>query len=233
MGPQTMAKKDIHKIDNWLIRMGWLAVAGLLFTNSCTSSFEVDGVTALFGSPMFAMVAAGAVVLLVVGYAIRARENRVLAVWNILDHATEVSVVDLSTSTGFSPDFLGSAVRTINRQPGCFYVWDDAAGVIVDGRMRSRIVLVDSCQSCGANVNMQVSLDMLVAPACEHCGGPVALGDLNRLKLDRVDAIRAQAQTETSFSVLLFVCLLIVAWPAAVVYAVWASGAVDNLFKRS
>jgi hypothetical protein len=227
-----MAKKDIHKIDNWLIRMGWLCVASLLFTKGCTDTFADLAALDLILSPMFAMVAVGATALLVVGYSIRARENKVLVVWDILEHATEVSIADLGNSTGFSSEFLSSAIRTINQQPGCYYVWDGAAGVIVDGRMRSRVVVVGECESCGANINSHVSLDLPTAPACEHCGGPVVTGDLNRLKLERVDALRTQESTKQEFSVLLFVFLLIVFWPAAVAYAVWASGAVDNLFKR-
>ena len=156
-----MARKDIHKIDNMLVRTGWLAAIGLLLAESCAPEREAADVATAslpLGLPLMSLaVGIAAVVMLLVGYTIRARENKVVAVWDILEHATEVSVSDLERSTGFSRKFIEDAVRTINRQPGCYYVVDDDNGTIVDGRMRSRIVLVEQCQSCGAQVNMQIS----------------------------------------------------------------------------
>lgn len=230
-----MARKDIHKIDNLLIRTGWLGMVGLLLAEGCSSAPAPEDValgSMALAIPVVSLVlGVAAIVMLLVGYTIRARENKVVAVWDILEHATEVSIADLERSTGFSRPFIEAAVRTINRQPGCYYVVDDDAGTIVDGRMRSRIVMVEQCQSCGAHVNMQISIDLPKAPACAHCGAPVATGDLNKLKLDRVDALRESAAKRGEFSVVLFIVLLILFWPLAVIYAVWASGAVDNLFK--
>ncbi len=228
-------KKDIHKIDNWLIRTGWLVVIGLLFTNGCTAAADDKGVMDLASSMTTFTFAIGAVVLLIAGYSIRRHENRVVAVWNILDHATEVSIAELERSTGFARPFIESALHTINRQPGSYYVFDPEADTIVDGRMRSRILVVKQCENCGANVNMQVSLDLPQAPTCGSCGSPVTTGDLNQIKLAQVRELRAaeEAKNNKTFSVLLFVVLLLVFWPAAVVYAVWASGAVESLFKQS
>ncbi|MEM7406837.1 MAG: hypothetical protein AAF458_16180, partial [Pseudomonadota bacterium] len=231
-----MASKDIHKIDNLLIRTGWLTAIALLVAEGCSSDSPTDGVT--LGSmaiaiPVLSLVlGVAALVMLVVGYLIRSRENKVVAVWDILEHATEVSIADLERSTGFSRAFIEGAVRTINRQPGSYYVVDDDAGTIVDGRMRSRIVMVEQCQSCGAHVNMQVSIDLPKAPACAHCGAPVASGDLNQLKLDRVDALRESSRKKGEFSVLLFVVLLILFWPLAVVLAKRASGAGHHQLKN-
>jgi hypothetical protein len=227
-------KKDIHKIDNWLIRMGWLAVVSLLFANGCTSTFEDKSALELASNPTFIVFAVGAIVLLSVGYAVRRRENQVTAVWNILEHTTEVSIAELERSTGFARPFIQNALHVINRQPGSYYVWDDMADVIVDGRMRARILVVKQCESCGANVNQQVSLDLPKAPACASCGSPVTAGDLNKMKLDQVRELRVaeEAKKQHQFSVLLFIVLLLVFWPAAVAYAVWASGAVDSLFKQ-
>ena len=176
-------KKDIHKIDNWLIRAGWLVVIGLLFTNGCTAAADDKGVMDLASSMTTFAFAIGAVVLLIAGYSIRRHENRVVAVWNILDHATEVSIAELERSTGFARPFIESALHTINRQPGSYYVFDPEADTIVDGRMRSRILVVKQCENCGANVNMQVSLDLPQAPTCGSCGSPVTTGDLNQIKL--------------------------------------------------
>lgn len=229
----SVSKKEIHRIDNWLIRCGWLAFASLLFANACTDSFDGRSLAMLVFDWRFFAVALGGMFCLVIGYVIRGRENRVLAVWNILEHATEVSVAELQRSTGFTRTFIDKAVRIINRQPGAYYVFDDANDTIVDGRMRSAVVVVDHCGACGAPVNTRVSLDLPVPPACPHCAGPVLSADMNQLKLERVDALRAQCAARSKFSVLLFIVLLFLFWPAAIVYAVWSSGALDGLLKTA
>ena len=205
----------------------------LLLTNACTDSFDGTQVGTLALDWRFLAVALGGTFCLMVGYTIRGRENRVLTVWNILEHATEVSVAELQRSTGFTKPFIDKAVRIINRQPGAYYVLDDANDLIVDGRMRSQVVVVDHCDACGAPVNVRVSLDLPAPPACPHCAGPVLSADMNQLKLERVDALRAETASKSKFSVLLFVVLLFLFWPAAIVYAVWSSGALDGMLKSA
>ena len=48
-----------------------------------------------------------------------------------------------------------------------------------------------------------------------------------------VDALREESPDKHKFSVLLFIVLLFVFWPAAVAYAVWTSGALDGMFKSA
>ena len=84
-----MSKKEIHKVDNWLIRGGWLAFVSLLFTNACTDSFDGASLGTLVLDWRFVAMALAGTVCLVVGYSIRGRENKVLAVWNILDLSPE------------------------------------------------------------------------------------------------------------------------------------------------
>jgi hypothetical protein len=226
-------KQDIHKIDSWLIRCGWLAFVSLLFTHACTDSFDGANAGTLVFDWRFLAVALGGTFCLTAGYSIRGRANRVFTVWNILEHATEVSVAELQRSTGFSKPFIDKAVRTINRQPGAYYVLDDDNDTIVDGRLRSQVMVVAHCDACGAPVNTRVSLDLPSPPACPHCRGPVLSADMNQLKLERVDALRAQTASKSKFSVLLFVALLFVFWPAAIVYAIWSSGALDSMLKSA
>ena len=71
-------------------------------------------------------------------------------------------------------------------------------------------------------------------PACTHCGGPVKAGEISALKKEMLESLRDKSlRPKRPFSVLLFIVLLVVFWPVAIVYAVWTSGAFDGLLSRA
>lgn len=227
--PHLPVKHDLHKIDGYLVRLGWLVLAAGLVSTGCTP----DRAVAL-GQGWFTWAAlATAVPMLVVGYVIRRKERRVATLWDILDQVAEVPVDELVRNTGLGRPFIREALAIINAQPGAYYVWNPQTDVIVDGRLRTRWMVVDSCASCGAPVNLRLTLELSEPPACAHCGAPVVEDDLNRLKLEALREIRASSRPEKDFSVLLFVVLLVIFWPAALGYALWKSGLVDGWLART
>ena len=228
--PGCVVKRNLRTTDDWLIRIGYLILGGSLLASGCSDSFDSQGV----GPIGQLLVFSAALVTLTAGYSLRRDERKITQVWNILEHSAEVHIDELSHATGFSKQFLLRAVRMINGQPDTYYVWDSTAGTIVDGRMRARIHVVEQCESCGAKVHAEVPLDASIIPACTHCGGPVKAGEISALKKEMLESLRDKSlRPKRPFSVLLFIVLLVVFWPVAIVYAVWTSGAFDGLLSRA
>jgi hypothetical protein len=227
-----LVKRNLYEFDDWLIRAGYLVGAWALIAPSCSGgAFPTSAFTSLWS--LVAM--ACAVVVLVAGYAVRADERRIVRVWDILDHTREANVEELGASTGYSAEFLRRAVHVINRQPGSYYVFDDANGVIVDGRMRTRHHVIERCDSCGAKVSAQVSLDLPSMPACSHCGNPVSTRSMSELKLERMDELRrTTVQIGHKFRWWLFLLLFLLSGGlAAVIYALWTTGLFDRMLGRA
>lgn len=222
-------KRNVYRIDDWLIRAGGVALAVGLLAYGCSD--VPDGAAVLDVWQYLLLI--GGVVMLMVGHVVRRDERQIARVWRILDQCTEVRIDELQQATGHSRTFLLRALRTINGQPGAYYVWDDAAGTIVDGRMRSHVVVVERCESCGAAVHAKLSMDIPAVPTCDHCGAPVTAKDLNRLKQEQVQALRAElARPVHQLSIPLLLLLLLIFWPAGVLYALWSTGVFDQLLSR-
>ena len=170
--------------------------------------------------------------MLPLGYFIRAKESRVIILWDILDTVTDVSLVELERSTGFKRHSVLEMLAVINAQPGAYYVHDLETDQIIDGRLRTEVIHVDTCANCGAPINERVSLALATSPACAHCGGPILDKRFNELKLSTLAKIRSRRPSRHRFSLVIFVILLIVFWPAGVAYAIWKSGLVDGWLAR-
>ena len=219
-------KRDIHKVDNYLIRLGWLAVViGLL-----SYAFSTD-VQATDPWVLWTPLAAGAL-MLPIGYLIRAKERKVIVLWDILDTVSDVRMGDLESSTGFRRPFVLEALAIINAQPGAYFVHEVETDRIVDGRLRTELMAVEACAGCGAPVNERVSLMAESIPGCTHCGAPVLNQDINALRMAALREIRGRPGAGHGFSIVLFLILLLVFWPAALGYAVWKSGVVGGWIAR-
>jgi len=169
------------------------------------------------------LAAAGA--MLGVGYHVRRRENQALAVWNILERASEVSAAELAHSAGITHERLRSVIALINAQPGAYYVWDPGSDRVFDGRLSERVAQLDTCSSCGARINQTVALHLGDLPKCSYCGAAARDEDLQRLRREALAEIRDDAApAKGEFSIVIFVLLFIFFWPAALVYALWKSG---------
>ena len=74
-------RRDIHKVDNYLIRLGWRALlGGLLFL-----AFPPEPSASSPRSWMSWVALPAGALMLPSGYLIRAKERKVLVLWDILD----------------------------------------------------------------------------------------------------------------------------------------------------
>jgi hypothetical protein len=215
-----MRRKNLHLIDDALIVIGWIffVLASLVLLGA-----GVEGDTGGIGAGLFLGVVSAA--MLVPGYRLRKKENRVIAVWRILESALEVHVPELMRATGFPRDEIEDAVRVLNGRGLAYYVHDATRDVLLDGRLRTSVVHVDQCPNCGATIHADVALDLSRPPVCRYCQHAVGTEHVARLKRQLMDDLRAApappvpAVPGIQFSVPLFVCLVLCFWPAALVYA--------------
>jgi len=222
-----MQKKDIYKIDNLLINIGRFVLVISLLNVGCSMSANTLGND--WGA--LAIGISAAISLLVTGGFIRHRENQIIAIWNILEHSTEVPVQELMHNTGFERAFIQDALLLINRRGKAYYVWDKKSDIIVDGRLRTTLLAMPKCDNCGATVNQTLTLDFSQRPTCFYCGKSVTTEQINQLKIEALDKIRASTLVATTkgFSLWVFVVLFVVFWPAGVGYALWKADVVKRL----
>ena len=218
-------KKDLHWIDNVLIRSGWIMLAVLLTLGSLVALASGS----VWGGVVWAGGVLAAIAAIVAGMVIRAKENRVIAMWSILENAVEVPVRDLEQNTGFDRAFIEESLRLINNQGLGYFVWDRKSDTIVDGRLRTTLITVASCPACGAQS---------VVPRCDYCDRAVSVAHLNRLKTELINQIRPDAhlvpmqraeEQAPDFNIILFALLFLTCSPLGIVYAVWKSGVLGKI----
>ncbi len=119
----------------------------------------------------------------------------------------------------------------INRRGRGLYVWDRDTDMIVDARLNQGMILVETCDRCGARVGKKFPVSLERAPQCPYCGNPLSMerwNDLKRRVIDEVTTIDIKARqadagqpanSSAGFSRLVFFILLLIFWPAALVYA--------------
>jgi hypothetical protein len=207
-----MSEKNLRRLDDVLITTGYGSLVVALFVAAASHNLFVR-----------LLVVCGPLVLLIVGYRVRAEEKKMVAIWSILEQTLEVSVPELERSTGFGRGLILQTVRDINAQGLGYFVHDLKADRIFDGRLRSQMVTVESCSSCGARVDATFEADLSTAPVCRFCGSAFSAGELNRLKLDLLSQLRTAPgpipSGRKTFSIGVFVALMLCFWPAAIVYA--------------
>lgn len=166
------------------------------------------------------------VALLGAGWALRRRERRILAIWSLLRQNALLSVPALVANSAFERSDVERAVRVLNTRGLGHYVWDTRSDTIQDGRLPASQRSIDKCESCGAAVSVQVPFAAREAPRCPYCHGPVCVDALDDRRWEALEALRDEARTRTgragagSFSLGLFLVLLVCFWPAALLYAV-------------
>lgn len=226
-----MQKKDIYKIDNLLINIGRIVLVISLLNVGCSASAD----TLDNDLPSLLIALSAAMSLLVTGSFIRRRENQIIAIWNILEHSTEVPVEELVHNTGFDRAFIQHALLLINRRGNAYYVWDKKNDVIVDGRLRTTLLAIPKCDNCGATINQTMTLDASQRPTCFYCGKAASTHQINQLKSEAIDKIRQKAppiEKNKGFSIWVFLLLLIIFWPAAVGYALWKADVMQKLWGK-
>lgn len=228
--------RNIYTIDDTLIRAGYvflvfslLGVAALA-RNWATIPDEKKPVSAT-------LVAAAAIptaIFLTMGYLFRKRERIIASILGRLELALETSIQSLMASTGHSRAAVEHAVDVINRRNLGFYVWDRNSGVIADARLNRTMVSVDSCAHCGSKIGTTFPALASEIPECPYCGTPLDVSHWNALKFKAIESIKNEKQPTAGvngpgprggaaaqdFSIGLFVILLMLFWPGAVIYAV-------------
>lgn len=225
-----MIKKDIYKIDNLLITIGRILLIFTLISTGCSMSSN----SLIQNWASWALPLSAAISLLVVGGFIRRKENQIVAIWNILEHSTEVPMQELVRNTGFGRPFIQQALLLINRRGNAYYVWEPENDIIVDGRLRTTLLSAPQCSNCGGTINQTLTLDLNQRPSCPYCGKMVSTGQINQLKSEAIDKIRTAVATKETkgFSIWIFIILFVVFWPAAVAYAMWKSDTLQELWGK-
>lgn len=222
-----MARPNLLRIDDLLLRAsGWLAF--LWAVGSVTGlALAAEGERGLAGTVALILLAATAPIgLVVAGSKLRRRERRAWALHKLVDDHVELPASDLLRSSDFSPATLDRAIRDLNNAGAAFLVWDRKADVVQDGRLRSARIHVEECGSCGAKVSIALHVGQVSAARCPYCRDPLAAASLMEEKARLIEELDADpappsSHTKSSFSVPIFVVLLLLFWPLGVGYALW------------
>jgi hypothetical protein len=238
----SRGNRDIHKIDNVLIATGKvaavLAVLGVLMLIGVAVGKEEDQAAGAAVIVLGVVLVAAPFVLLGVGYALRRREDQMIAVWTILERSFEVSVPELSVNSGFSREFILEVVRLLNRRGLAYFVWDARTDTIVDGRLRSTVMIAERCPTCNAHTGQRLSLDAAASARCQYCGAPFGAAYLSELKLRLMEQLRQQPAEPAvapagaqagKFSMVTFLVLLFIFWPLGIAYATRRAGGIQGL----
>lgn len=259
-----MARKDIYRIDNYFITIGWafliLGVALMALdpflwndvairekqpqSNRSSYTFEdrngrtLDQIRAEKGEGYVVsersfplgrtLLVINGVALLIIGYAYRAREKKIISIWDALEYTGEAGVEGLAVSLGLSREFILRHLKDINAQQQSAYTYDIRSDKILNNKYLSEFLVMEDCAKCGHKINQKVSLDLSDPPRCPYCGTGVSADHLNDLKrevltgLQKAPAVIPVAATITAgaFNMPLFVVLLVFFWPAAVFYLI-------------
>jgi hypothetical protein len=229
------ADLNIYRIDDIFIKVGYgclvffVLIGGTMISAMAQGKPLVNSGSMYFGVVMFGLPAA---LFLAIGYSVRRREKTAATVWRKLETASEVAARDLVAGTGFSRGRVEKALATINSRGRGFYVWNRDTDLIADVRLRQGMMLVENCDRCGARIGEKFLLNLERVPECPYCGNPLNMdrwNDLKRkviddikdrtMKDDRQAAIDQTAGRKFSFSTPLFFILLLLFWPAALIYA--------------
>jgi hypothetical protein len=250
-----MAKKDIYKIDNYFITLGYIffflgsismALDPFLWneistatTNGNTTNYDFEnkngrtleqiqqekGAGVVVEERSFPYVrtimAVNGLLLLIVGYTYRRRENKIISIWNAVEKSGEARVGDLTLSLGLTRDFILKHIKDINAQNQGAFTYDSRSDKLINNRLLSEFLVMVDCVSCGTKINQKVSLDLSNPPRCSYCGTGVPTDQLNKLKQEVVLSIQSTpASVSSDFNVAIFIALLIFFWPGAVFYVI-------------
>ncbi|MEL6537323.1 MAG: hypothetical protein AAFQ98_18015 [Bacteroidota bacterium] len=223
-----MAKKDIYKRDNYMIRIGLtlfiIGAFSILFdprnyfdigiTQGNTTQYqdfngrtwedlqaEYPGAQIVeHGYPLKrTIITLGALGLLVAGIYFRRQEKKVIRIWDALEVSGEAKVTDLSNNLGVTRAFILEHLQDINAQPGVYYAFDSQSDKIMDGRLMSEFVVTNTCHNCGKSYGLSINLSLATPPACTHCGTPAESQVFNDYKQDILSTrTRLETQTEES-----------------------------------
>lgn len=227
---------NLYRIDDVLLRAGaWCLLvvlalaAGVAATGLATASTGDGSGAALAAlarhAPLLALASLCPVALLGAGASVRRRERRIVAIWNLLKRNAEIHAPALLANSDFERRDLEQAVRFLNNRGLGHYVWDAKADTIQDAYLRSAVLHADKCDTCGAAVALDLPIASREIPRCPYCHDPISCDGLEERRREAIETLRAEHRPASgprsvpTFSVPLFLLLIVAFWPAALVYA--------------
>lgn len=232
--------QNFYRMDDLLLRIGGVSLflllmaggLGILYAQTVAQdpSHTPGYAYSLIGQYAFLYLGIFACALGTVrmGWKIRQREQRIGALWRLMQRSPEVHVPDLIANSDFTIADLDRGVKMLNTRGLGHYVWDRSANTIQDGRLRTMQVHVEKCEMCGSSIALEVPVGFTEIPICPYCNDPVSVSALEERRHEMLQSLYpAPAPSDpqwqsfaTQISIPTFALLLIAFWPAALVY-VW------------
>jgi hypothetical protein len=213
---------NVLHLDDLLLKTAGVAALVVLFAGAvwlAVPEEAPDVRTALGLGVGFAVLAP--IGLLACGLHLRRRERRAQGLLRLLDRHPELTAADLLRSSDFSAATLECAVRDLNSSGVRHVVWDRERGILQDGRLRLARLHVETCRSCGVKISLDVALHEAASAKCPSCGASLDTREIDEEKRAVMAELREEAKPKHrpgTFSLPLFLVLLVLCWPLAVVY---------------
>lgn len=178
----------------------------------------------------------GSLLFIALGVFVRQREKTSLRLWNLLQHNPDTRVSALVTQSRFSMADIRRAVRSVNDSGIGHYILDEQNDRLYDARLEAMFTLRHECSGCGAATEITANVQQQQNFCCSYCQTPLPVESINVLRAQRrqsvdlnnsVEGLRVLQQKASlfhtrpppRFSMLAFVILLVLFWPAAFFYA--------------
>ena len=134
-------------------------------------------------------------------------------------------MASLTVALGLPREFFLKHLKDINAQQQSAYAYESRSDKIINSRLQSEFLVFADCTHCGHKINHKVSLDLSNPPRCQYCGNGVPAEHMNQLKREVLDSLRqtpaaAPAAATGQINWVLLVVLLLLFWPAAIVYVI-------------
>lgn len=227
-----MTAANLFRMDDFLLRGSVVIGAPVALVGAGLVTAGLSGELPL-SKPLVAALFAfslAPIVMAIVGYGMRRREKRALALWKIIDREVEISSTDLIEHSDWTPQRLDQAIKDVNNSGHAFIVWDRKTRRVQNGRLRRSTLVVDECTSCSGKMSIEVTIGSLAAVRCPYCHEPIDVARIAEEKariIDELEADRLEGSIEDplagpvttgEFSIIVFIVLFSVFWPAAVWY---------------
>ena len=229
-----MSGPNLFRMDDFLLKgavgMGALVAIALLGAFSAASA-NVFSISPRQGFVLFAFALAP-IAMGIVGFGIRRRDQRAVSLWKLIEREVEISSEDLFRHSDWTAPSLERAVRDLNNAGVAYVVWDRKAGLVQNGRLRRSTLVVDECTACSNKISLRMTIGSTSVPRCPYCGEAIDVARVTEEKARLIDELEsdrpeglaprpawhAAELDESEFSVVLFVLLFSVFWPAALWY---------------
>jgi len=229
---------NIYRIDDLLLKGARLTA--LLIPVGLTALMQYVARTDLADAPSpagIALISAALTLcplsLWLAGRHVRSAEKRILALHELLQKRRELPASTLIGDAGFTRTELKRAIRLLNAERVGYYVWDARTDSIRDALVPQALTGHARCPACGASFSFSLSDSAEALPACTYCQTPVGAETLDALRRAALEGAAKQdraappgapgSKPPRPFSLPIFALLLVLCWPAAVVYAVMRS----------